>query len=151
MLAYRLCRSRFVALDGEGARRFGGRWNSAGRPVVYASSTLSLAALEYLVHLDANDAPNDLVALTIEIPDRLTVDRIETSALPPKWNESVDVNECRLIGDKWIDMAASPVLAVPAAPVPSEWNYLINPAHSDATNILIVNEQQFRFDPRVLG
>ena len=43
---YHLCRASFKALDGEGAHLNGGRWNSPGRPVVYTSSTLALAALE---------------------------------------------------------------------------------------------------------
>ena len=34
MYVYRLCRARFKALDGEGARLNGGRWNSPGRPIV---------------------------------------------------------------------------------------------------------------------
>jgi len=40
------------AWDGEGAFRFGGRWNSRGVRAVYASSSLALALLETLVHLD---------------------------------------------------------------------------------------------------
>ena len=150
MNVFRLCRARYSALDGEGARRYGGRWNSTGRPLVYASSTLSLAALEYLVHLDAADAPGDLVAVTIEIPDVITVDRVQVGDLPKGWNEYVDVNACRQIGDAWLAASVTPVLAVPAAPVPSEWNYLINPSHPRVTGIRIVHEYPFHFDPRLL-
>ena len=51
LLVLRLSGTSWVEVDnGEGARLWGGRWNEPGRPVVYASSTLSLAALEYLVH-----------------------------------------------------------------------------------------------------
>ena len=42
----------YTAFDGEGAWRFGGRWNSRGTRTVYTSATLSLAALETLVHLN---------------------------------------------------------------------------------------------------
>jgi RES domain-containing protein len=43
---WRLARRAFAALDGEGARLYGGRWNRAGQPVVYAAQNLSLALLE---------------------------------------------------------------------------------------------------------
>ena len=42
-----------TAFTGEGARLYGGRWNSKGTSMVYAASSQSLAALELLVHLDA--------------------------------------------------------------------------------------------------
>ena len=40
------------AFDGEGARLYGGRWNSVGVAMVYASQHKSLAALEVRVHID---------------------------------------------------------------------------------------------------
>jgi RES domain-containing protein len=45
------------ALTGEGARRFGGRWNSRGVGVIYTSASPSLAILEILVHLQAQELP----------------------------------------------------------------------------------------------
>ena len=40
------------AFDVEGASLYGGRWNSPGRSVVSASSTISLTVLEVLVHIE---------------------------------------------------------------------------------------------------
>ena len=40
-----------TAMDGNGARLYGGRWNSIGRPVVYVAGSESLAILKILVHL----------------------------------------------------------------------------------------------------
>jgi RES domain-containing protein len=51
MRAYRLCRARYPAYDGEGARRAGGRWNSKGTRILYMSENRSLSVLEVLVHL----------------------------------------------------------------------------------------------------
>ena len=54
-------------LSGEGAKRYGGRWNHIGVAVVYTSQSLSLAVLEYLVNLPITDLPDDLVSVQIEI------------------------------------------------------------------------------------
>ena len=68
MLAWRLCRAPFADLSGEGARRYGGRWNRPGRPIVYAASSAALAVLEVRVHLDLPPAllPDDYLLLTID-------------------------------------------------------------------------------------
>ena len=52
--AWRMVKEKHAATasDGEGAWLFGGRWNSRGTRGVYTSATLSLAALESLVHLN---------------------------------------------------------------------------------------------------
>lgn len=151
MIVHRLCRARFRALDGDGARQYGGRWNSPGRPVLYTASTLSLAALEYLVHLNVADAPNDLVALEIELPGALAIERLDTRDLPIGWHTGPDVVECRAHGDRWLAAQSSPILAVPAAPVPSEWNYLINPAHPACSGVVVVRDAPFHFDPRLVS
>ncbi|MEX2607338.1 MAG: RES family NAD+ phosphorylase, partial [Kiritimatiellia bacterium] len=52
---YRLTKKKRVhtAFDGEGARLYGGRWNSKGTRMVYTSAAPSLAILETLVHVDS--------------------------------------------------------------------------------------------------
>src|SRR4051812_27242466 len=89
MIVWRLTRSAHRALDGEGARLNGGRWNTEGRVVVYTSTTLSLAALEYLVHLEPLLAPDDLVAMEIDLPDDAGVGaQVEPSQFPHgEWRE----------------------------------------------------------------
>jgi len=37
--------------SGNGARIYGGRWNSPGRPAIYCAGSLSLAMLEVLAHV----------------------------------------------------------------------------------------------------
>ncbi len=71
MLAWRLCRAPFADLSGEGARRLGGRWNTPGRPLVYAASSAALAVLEVRVHLDLPPEllPSDYVLLAIDLDD----------------------------------------------------------------------------------
>jgi RES domain-containing protein len=148
---FRLCRAAFKALDGEGARLWGGRWNSPGSPVVYTSGSLALAAMEYLIHVDPSDVPGDLTALTIEFPDTLSMGTVANSALPTGWELPTDLVACQAIGDDWVKAGAVAVLKVPAAAVPEEYNYLLNPRHSSANNVAIVAERPFVYDPRLLS
>src|SRR5215203_140667 len=87
LTVWRLTRKRFAdrAFDGEGARLYGGRWNYKGVAVVYCAATLSLAALELFVHLEASEAPDDLVTRAAAIPARVSIEELEPSELPEDW------------------------------------------------------------------
>ncbi|MEO3470995.1 RES family NAD+ phosphorylase [Roseomonas sp. CAU 1739] len=136
--AWRLCRRPFADLSGEGARRFGGRWNSPGRAMVYAADHPALAVLEVRVHLDlpAELLPADYVLMRLALPDP-----VETlPALP------VDP---RAAGDAWLAEARAPVLRVPSVLVPAASNLLLNPAHPAAASARIDAIDAFAFDPRL--
>jgi hypothetical protein len=90
MTGFRISRRRYAnppiaAFDGEGSRRRGGRWTPPGIPAAYASNSLALAQLEYLVHLDPQDAPADLVWVRIVIPEDIRIDIVSTGTLPENW------------------------------------------------------------------
>lgn len=150
MECHRICRQAHRALDGEGARLYGGRWNSAGHPAVYASSTLALAALEYLIHLESAEAPHDLVAIRIAVPDDLPVTEVRLRSLPARWQRYPAPEACRTIGDAWLAAGKTAILRVPAAPVPEEWNTLLNPRHRDFERITQVAKRRFHFDQRLV-
>ena len=150
MLVWRIARKAYQALDGEGARLHGGRWNSEGVSVVYTSTTLALAALEYLVHVDAEDVPEDLVAMQLQIPDGILEARVQASTLPADWKEVPDHPACVKAGDTWARNASTALLRVPSAIVPEEENILINPVHIEAVRIAVVHTRAFVFDPRLL-
>lgn len=149
MRVWRLCRRRYAAFDGEGARIAGGRWNRRGTAIVYTSATLSLAALEYFVNVDASLAPNDLVAIFADIPEGMTTARIEPRAFPHDWRRYPAPESLRDIGTAWVTRGQEAVLSVPSAVVPSERNYLINPAHPAFGRIRIGPPQPFSLDPRL--
>lgn len=150
MLVFRITRSLHQELDGEGARRSGGRWNSQGIALVYASETRALAALEYLVHIDVEEVPDDLVLLSIDVPDQLAVERIAAHDLRQGWNRVALSPEWRSMGDSWEKSGTTPILCVPSAPVPEESNYLLSSRHPDAGAVRVINVRSFAFDERLL-
>jgi RES domain-containing protein len=137
-----------TAFDGEGARLFGGRWNSPGTRVVYASATLSLAALELLVHLPSAVRLR-YVAIKIEFPDAL-VEVWKTNPLPSNWHEEPPPPSAQALGDRWVKEARSVVIELPSVIIPTERNYVLNPAHSAFKKVKIGRPMPFSFDPRLL-
>ena len=150
MRIWRICRARFAgeAFSGQGARRFGGRWNSPGVPMVYSSSSLALAAMELFVHLEPNQQPDDLVSIAALLPEGEPAMRLEPSKLPSRW-WSDNFKPLRVIGDKWIHENKSLAIEVPSAALRMEWNVLVNPLHPAITEVKIEEPQQFRFDARM--
>ena len=138
------------ALDGEGARRVGGRWNSPGVAVVFTATHLSLSALEYLVHVDIDEAPDDLVALGIEVPDDAGERHLNTENLPANWQTMLHSEECRAIGDALAKGQESLVLRVSSIIIPEEDDLVINPGHPRAAEVRIVSERPFSYDPSLL-
>ena len=151
MRLYRLCRAAHRALDGEGARLYGGRWNTSGVAVVYTSTSLSLAALEYLAHVNPDDVPGDLVAITLEVPDDASgIERVQASELPAGWERLGENPTCASLGDAWARAGRTLALRVPSAVVPEETNVLLNPRHADAAQVRVIAERPFAFDPRLV-
>jgi RES domain-containing protein len=150
MRIWRICRARFAgeAFSGQGARRFGGRWNSPGVPMVYSSSSLALAAMELFVHLEPNQQPDDLVSIAALLPEGEPAMRLEPSKLPSRW-WSDNFKPLRVIGDKWIHENKSLAIEVPSAALRMEWNVLVNPQHPAITEIKIEKPQPFNFDARM--
>ncbi len=136
------------AFSGEGAFRYGGRWNSVGTRMVYLAQTHSLAALEILVHLP-NGAPIIFSTFRLTIPDKL-VEALRKEDLPEDWQSEPTGTDTQMLGDEWVRESRSAVLAVPSAIIPAETNYLLNPLHSDFAKIKIDPEAPFAFDPRLL-
>ncbi|MGH7318306.1 MAG: RES family NAD+ phosphorylase [Candidatus Rokuibacteriota bacterium] len=144
-----MTRARFAAFDGEGARRHGGRWTRPGIPVVYTSASLALAALEVFVNLERPQPPGDLVAISADIPETLTIAWMAPSELPANWRSYPAPEALADLGTRWAHELKTPVLVVPSAVIPQELNYLLNPLHSHFKRIRVGNPEAFRFDPRL--
>lgn len=143
---YRVCRRIHARLDGEGARRVGGRWNSPGRPVVYMAQSIALAVLENLVHMSRQDYPTGYVVIAAEVPDHVAI--LDENALRFRMSDPA-FPESSAAGDFWFDHGLSAVLRVRSAVVPSDFNYLINPYHIDFAQLAVARPEPFRFDPRL--
>lgn len=136
------------AFTGEGARLYGGRWNTPGTPLIYTAQSQSLAVLEVLVHLDSPALLNTFVFFAVEI-DSSYVTELDLSALPKDWKDDPIPVAVQAIGDAWARKADSAVLRVPSTLVPGESNFLLNPRHSDFQRLKIHKPISFRFDPRL--
>jgi RES domain-containing protein len=151
-IAWRIVKTRFAqqAFDGEGARLYGGRWNSVGVRMIYTAGSVSLVVLEILVNLENTDVLPAYSLCAVNFNDGL-VASLDRSRFPPNWRDSPSPPELLAIGDAWIASGKSAVLEVPSAVVESESNYLINPAHPDFASLVIEPPQPFAFDPRLLS
>lgn len=150
---YRILRRSFAKspLDGEGGYRFGGRWSSPGTRLAYASEHLSLAMLEYFVHLDPADLPKDLVVVRAEIPDGVSRVRVAAKELPPNWRQTPAPPALARFGDDFVRRRNAAILIVPSVVAPSEFNWLINPSHTEFRRIRLGKLESFRYDARIVG
>jgi RES domain-containing protein len=150
--AWRLVRPAFgdaaLAFSGEGARRYGGRWNAPGRRVVYASLHLSLAALETLAHADRRRFERDYVVFEINVPNDLILE-LRDEDLPADWRMRPGSPGARAVGDAWLTQRASVALSVPSVLVPQERNLLLDPEHPRFDEVRVEGPEDFRFDERL--
>lgn len=148
---WRMCKARHAstALDGEGARLVGGRWNSPGRRAVYLSEHLSLAALEVLAHFTKGTAPEH-VAIPLDVPEDMSIYTPTLTALPPDWRAVEAPPSTQRFGDAWLNGATTALMRVSSVIIPEEFNFVLNPAHPDFARIKTHPPVPFSFDPRLI-
>lgn len=147
---WRIVKTRHAntAFDGEGARLYGGRWNSPGTRMVYTASSISLAVLEILVHLDKSSVLSSYSLIAVRFDDNL-VQRLERRELPEGWRDYPAPSELQRIGDEWVESRRSAVLEVPSVIVEDESIYLINPVHPEFSTVSVGEPKPFNFDQRL--
>lgn len=116
---------------------------------MYTSSTVALAALEVLVHLDVSELPDDFVAIPADVPESLAIARVSPKELPANWRAYPAPQALADVGTRWAQEAKTAVLAIPSAIIPLEENYLLNPLHAAFRQIQIGKPEPFRFDARL--
>lgn len=147
---YRILRKRYAKApyDGEGAYRYGGRWSSPGVRLAYASEHLSLAMIEYFLHLDRDDPPLDLVVAAADVPDDVSRVHVTHRKLPATWRQTPAPRELAAIGDRFARRRREAILVVPSVLVPDEFNWLLNPDHLDFRRVRIHPPEPFEYDAR---
>jgi RES domain-containing protein len=153
MRVYSVERKKYLktTLKGIGAALTEGyRWNSLNTYLVYTAESRALATLEVSVHLDLNeDLPNDRYYVEVDIPDDIQILEIDPADLPQNWDSRPPILETQFIGDDFVKDGGAAVLKVPSCIVNQEYNYLINPNHSDFSRIKVIAETAMNFDPRI--
>ncbi len=147
---YRILRKRYAKkpFDGEGAYLFGGRWSSIGVRLAYTAEHLSLAMIEYFVHIDPDGSPKDLVTVAADVPEGVSRTRIRLDRLPRNWRASPSPPELTVIGNRFAHERRAAILIVPSALAPAESNWLINPYHPEFSKIRLGTVEAFEYDSR---
>lgn len=148
MRAFRIADRRFPIFDGTGARLVGGRWNSPGRPVIYAAETFAGAVLEVLVHANLGRLPKTHAVVEITIPEALTTEIVAPETLPG-WDAD-DQRVSRAYGDQWLEEGRTAVLLVPSLVTRGrEHNILLNPEHPAFKKVIASKPQEVVWDERL--
>lgn len=156
--AWRIAQSRYLdgagpgggAFSGEGARRFGGRWNSRGTAVAYTAGSQSLALLEILVHLDTAHLLRRYALVPIRFEER-HVTTLDPGDLPDDWRRHPTPTSTQTLGDRWVREGTSAVLRVPSVIVPAEFNYVVHAHHPDLAVLDIGAPRPLDVDERLFG
>jgi len=141
-------------LTGEGARRYGARWNAKGTPAVYASYHLAMAVLETLVHVGNRKQPESRYVVAIDVAESLLNDpvsgMIELPAgdLPKGWNANPP-NVSQAFGAERFKLKRIG-FAAPSAIIEEELNVILNPLHpAFRRSVQSTVIREFAFDPRL--
>ncbi|MEE9372996.1 MAG: RES family NAD+ phosphorylase [Saprospiraceae bacterium] len=150
MISYRLAHKKHKSdLSGFGAFKFGGRWNSKGTSLLYTAENRALCLAEIIVHFDLGNCPENYILLEIWFPDLCS--HLPSSSLPNQWNSFPHPGITKAIGDKFVKRRQQLALRVPSSVVPGDFNYLINPLHSEFNKVRIVSTVTFPFDKRLFS
>jgi RES domain-containing protein len=146
--AFRVGSGRHAVFQGEGPRLHGGRWNSAGRAVVYCGASFAIALLERLVYAAIGSVPENDRWVMAEIPDRL-VELLDEATLPG-W-DAPGSSVARSYGDRWLAEGRSVALVVPSAVTRIDRNVVINPSYPEFGAVVVGEERPVPWDRRLFA
>ena len=148
--AFRIADRRFTVFDGTGAFLNGGRWNSPGRRVIYASETYPGAILEMLAHTRIGKVPRTHERIEITIPSNVSIEHVDPKSL--KGWDAPDSVIARQFGDEWLRQQRSLILTVPSLPASGlARNVLVNQDNHEFVQLKISPPKPVVWDSRLFG
>lgn len=146
MIVYRIAKKEYsTALKASG---YAARWNHKGSHVIYTAESRSLACLENLVHRSGEGNNALYRVMIIYVPDHLKTESIEETRLKPGWQKIENYMYCQDIGADWLSAGNSAILKVPSVIIKNEFNFILNPNHTDFKKIKLTGTEDFIFDAR---
>lgn len=147
MLVYRITHKNYSKkLVASGVE---GRWNSDGKKVIYSAGSVALAFLENMIRRQGIGFNSYLKIMIIEIPDELKIQTIKAADMPDGWRNFKDYSGCQATGNEWYDKGERPVLKVPTAVLPEEFNFVINANHPDFKKVKLIDTTELVPDERI--
>jgi RES domain-containing protein len=149
VFCWRIARRTYADLSGAGGLIYAARWNEVGHAVIYTSTSIALAALEYAAHSAVR--PADSVLMKIKLPDDslVTIEQRLGGPLPANW-PNVEA-QTQHLGSQWLLSNDSIALEVPSVIIPLERNLILNPKHGRFAEVTLVETLPFFFDPRIFN
>lgn len=147
MLAYRITHKKHN--DYLYAPGLSGRWNGAGKKVLYCAESIPLAFLESMIRRQGVGFNKDFNLIVIEIPENFLITILDINNLPEGWRNFYDFSICQRIGEQWFNDLASPVLKAPSAILIQNFNFVLNALHKDFTKIKVVDVTDLIPDERI--
>ena len=147
---WRLSKARYAGdLTGQGAARYGQRWNQAGQRAVYLGMTPEITVLEVLVHLNGVlSAPLVLCGYDVSDTPGLIAEA-DLKALPEGWNAIPHGQASATFGGDWLRAGEQLGLLLPSVVVPQARNLMLNPLHPAMAQVVLVHQEPFQLDQRL--
>lgn len=151
MWCYRITAAHRVdGLSGEGAKRYGARFNPLGTSMLYLASSEALAMLEVRVHTREPDViPRLLHIIDVNDDAVKSLDDLNL-VLPQGWDAIPSDSVSAAFGKSWVDSQASLALLVPSVVARESNNLLVNVNHPDfGHSVKLVESRNVRLDGRL--
>ncbi len=148
MQLFRIADGRYPIWHGTGAAFVGGRWNSVGRQVIYASPSYSCAMLEILAHANIGRIPKQQQYVRVNVPTDVLSETFSADSLPQGW-DAADSAIARAFGDRWLADTRSTILLVPSVVARLDFIAVVNPAHPHAQRLAPSAPENVVWDSRL--
>jgi RES domain-containing protein len=132
MIIYRLARTEFCDVSGEGAKRYGGRWNLPGHPALYGCNSVSAALLERLTidpELFAAERYVLYSVMEFNCPDEL-ISMPALKELPNGWDAIPASHSSMEYGTALLNKGTL-CFQMPSVVDPSSFTFVLNPLSRD--------------------